>query len=184
MNQTAAVLCTGASLTQDQVDAARGLLVVAVNGAYELAPWADALAANDHAWWIANPSAKDFAGRKFSANRIRDVERIKGVESHHCSGVLGLEVAKQLGARRIILLGADMLGGHFFGSYAACGLKDTSAQRREIHKAQFAKWGKINREVEVINCAPGSALECFPRATLAEVLHADVLRPQGLAASV
>lgn len=159
----------------------RGLLVVAVNGAYELAPWADALAANDYAWWAANPAAKDFAGRKFSANNIRGVERIKGVESHHCSGVLGLEVAKQLGARRIILLGADMRGGHFFGSYAASGLKDTTAQRREIHKQQFAKWGKINRDIEVINCAPGSALECFQRGTIEGTTSADILRKTSIA---
>ena len=55
----------GASLTPAQVELCRGRArVVAINHAWRLAPWADALHACDPAWWLANPAAQDFAGRK------------------------------------------------------------------------------------------------------------------------
>lgn len=164
-----AVLCTGPSMSQAVADAVRHLRVVAVNGSYELAPWADALAANDVNWWNKNPKALQFAGKKLSGNRIKGVGRIERFESCTCSGVLGLEVAKQMGAKKIILLGADFHGSHYFGEYAN-GLSNTTETRRRMHAAQFAKWKRRNPNMPVLNCTEGSRLECFPRMALAEAL--------------
>lgn len=168
-----AVLCTGPSMSQAVADAVRNLRVVAVNGSYELAPWAEALAANDVNWWAKNPQAHTFKGQKFTTNRIKGVERVEGrsaVGPPVCSGVLGLEVAKMLGASRILLLGADFHGSHFFGDYTN-GLKNTTDVRRRQHAAQFALWKRANPKMEVINCTEGSKLECFPRMALAEALR-------------
>jgi hypothetical protein len=166
-----AILCTGPSMSQAVADAVRHLPVVAVNGAYELAPWADALAANDTSWWAKNPQAKDFPGRKFSANRIKGVERIESpyVGTPSASGVLALEAAKVMGATTVLLLGVDFHGSHYFGDYTN-GLRNTTDERRLIHAKQFAKWGKANKCVAVLNVTPGSRLECFPKARLEDVL--------------
>jgi hypothetical protein len=157
-------------------DSVRHLRVIAVNQAYELAPWAEALAANDLRWWSNNPKAREFAGRKFSSNHINGVERITAdghIRSEHCSGVLALEVAKFLGATRVLLLGVDFHGTHYFGDYAGT-LRNTTDKRRKIHAKQFAEWGRANKGIEVLNVTPGSELTCFPMARLEEVLSASM----------
>ena len=51
-----------------------------VNNAFELAPWADFLAAADSAWWRAYPVALRFVGRKFAMHNVAGVERVTLVE--------------------------------------------------------------------------------------------------------
>lgn len=85
------------------------------------------------------------------------------------SGVLGLECAVRAGAKRILLLGADMHGSHFFGPYTN-GLRNTAPHQRAQHMKQYAAWASLNRGVEVLNCTAGSALCCFPLADLDESL--------------
>lgn len=167
-----AILCTGPSMSQDVANSVRNLSVVAVNGAYELAPWADALVANDTRWWFVNQEAKQFAGRKFSANNVGDVERVPNIPgligSGVCSGVIALEVAKMMGAKQIVLLGADMRGTHYFGDYPSTLSKTTEARRGQ-HAIQFKRWRNANPDLPVFNCTPGSALTCFPMARLEDL---------------
>ena len=169
---TFAILCTGPSMSHAVADSVRHLRVIAVNNAFEFAPWADALAANDYAWWRENPKAEQFAGRKFSTNRVRGVERVetyRAIQSSTCSGVLALEVAKQLGATRVLLLGADFHGSHYFGEYGP-NLKNTTEDRRQVHASQFKVWSRLNPSIEVINCTPGSKLGCFAKVELSDCL--------------
>lgn len=164
----AAVLCTGPSMSAAVAESVRGMLVVAVNAAFRLAPWAAAVVANDAAWWKEHPDVQQFAGRKFSASGAAGVEVIEPrglVPSSFCSGVAALQVAKMLGATRILLLGVDMAGGHYFGDYAP-PLNNATPSRIEFHKRQFAAWGAWNPQIEVLNCTPRSALQCFPDSTL------------------
>lgn len=165
------LLLPGPSMSQALADSVSGHRVGAVNNCYELAPWAEFIAATDKRWWQFNQDAHQFAGMKFSANEIDGVGKIraKHVTTGSCSGVLGLEVAKILGARRIILLGADLQGSHFFGPYTN-GLANTTDDRRELHKKQFAAWGAHNSHIDVINCTPGSALEAFPHGKLSDII--------------
>lgn len=168
----AAVLCTGPSMSVAVAESVRGMLVIAVNATFRLAPWADALVANDAAWWREHPDSMQFAGRKFSASGAVGVEMVEPrgvVPTSFCSGVAALQVAKMLGATRIFLLGADMAGGHYFGDYVK-PLNNPTAQRIEFHKRQFAAWGEWNPRIPVINCTPGSALQCFPHSELEDVL--------------
>jgi len=150
----------------------RGFPLVAVNGAFRLAPWAVAIAANDAAWWRVYEDAFEAEARRFSANIVPKVERLVGgaIGSDSCSGVIGLEAAKKLGATSIVLLGADFAGGHFFGSYTGI-LKNTKPERVAIHRKQFRAWQKSNK-IPVFNATEGSALDVFPRVTLAEALAA------------
>lgn len=51
------LLAPGPSMSQALADSVRGHRVVAINNVYELAPWADCLAANDLSWWRKHPEA-------------------------------------------------------------------------------------------------------------------------------
>ena len=164
---TWAVLATGESLSQAVVDSLRGKVkVVAVNNSVALAPWADALAAADGAWWKHTGFNDRFTGLKYTAApdwyALDGVSRLPNVISGINSGLLGIKVAEYLGAKKIILLGFDMKGGHFFGSHPA-PLNNPDAKQFERFKQQFSEH---KTKIDIVNCTPYSALDCFRRSTL------------------
>jgi hypothetical protein len=169
---TFAVLATGPSLTQEQVDAVRHLRVVAVSDAYRLAPWAEALVSQDAKWWRFH--RPEFAGLKFCGawEPPEGVQPVKGLPTGCNSGVLGIRVARLLGATRILLLGFDGHGSHFFGLHPA-PLKNTDEVRRLAHieqhrqEAHTCQWAKV----EVVNCSPGTVLP-YPVGELSAALCA------------
>lgn len=166
---TWAVLATGPSMSQAVAYQVHGRCsVVAVSDAYRLAPWADTLASNDSAWWRAHPEALQFKGKKFCSVAFEGTERLKPAWPFHTScnsGLFGMRVAAELGASRILLMGFDMHGSHFFGRHKK-PLKNTTPERFQIFMRQFRQW----RGCEVINCTPGSALTQFPMMDLQEAL--------------
>ena len=170
---TWALLAPGPSATAEDAERVRsaGLPLGAITSAFELAPWADFIAATDGGWWRKYPDAIQLEGRKYTMHQVRGVERVKvpGYVAVN-SGVLAMECAKREGATRILLLGFDQQGSHFFGPYTN-GLNNTSEAKRRVHLSQFARWGRANRAIEVINCTEGSALKCFPSARLDDYLH-------------
>lgn len=157
---TCAILAPGPSMSAEVVAQASADCVIAVGNVYELAPDADILAANDHAWWIKNPQALQFKGRKVSCNRIVGVERIVGYSSWN-SGVLALETAFLAGHTEIHLYGFDMHGSHFFGPYTN-GLGNTKPARRVVHQQQFLAWRATHARLKVINHTEGSELKAYP----------------------
>lgn len=171
-----AVLATGPSMSQAVADSVRGKCkVVAVSDAYRLAPWADALASTDYAWWRAHPDALKFPGQKFGV--IPSFRTLDGVESLPVetgtnSGLLGVMAAVRLGAARVLLCGFDMHspGQHFFGRHPA-PLSATPPGRMEVFKKQFS--GYRPRGVEIINCTPGSALRCYRFGNLQQFLQSE-----------
>lgn len=168
---TVVLLAPGPSMSAALAECVRGHRVGVINNSFELAPWAEFLAANDSNWWRRHPQAKGFAGRRFSANRIAGVEQIKAplLRSNSNSGVLALECAKHLGAQRVLLLGFDMHGTHFFGPYTnGCG--NTTEDRRAFHQKQYQSWAAANRDIDVINCTDGSALRAFRQIPLEKCL--------------
>ena len=65
--ETVVVIATGPSLTAEDVDYCRGKArVIAINDAYTLAPWADALYATDAKWWHWHRGVASFTGAKWS----------------------------------------------------------------------------------------------------------------------
>jgi hypothetical protein len=166
----AGLLAPGPSMSRELAESVRGRAMVGViTSAWHLAPWADFLAATDTPWWRRNPEAKDLAGRKFSPNHIRGVERLN-LPRDRSSLVVGMEAAKLLGATRIALLGVDHHGTHFFGPYTD-GCKNTSPKRRGDHAVQYALWAKRNQGIEIVNCTPGTALTVFPLARIEDVIE-------------
>lgn len=153
-----AVIATGQSLTDDQIEQVRKLPTVAVSNAYEKAPWAVALVSADRKWW--EQYKPDFEGRKFSLAKVPDVEQLSLTMGSN-SGLLGMEVAVMLGATSIILLGFDMHGTHYFGPHPS-PMRNTTEHRFSAFKQQFAGFKKV----PVYNCTPGSHLTCFPMLSI------------------
>lgn len=161
-----AILAPGPSARAEDAEIARdsGYSVGCVSNAFELAPWCKFVAASDAKWWRAHPAAMEHPA-KFCAVAIAGGHVVSTQWGVVNSGVLGLEVAKRMGATQILLLGFDMHGTHFFGRYTN-GLNNTSEDRRKVHLREYAAWARENKEIEIVNCTPDSALDCFPRGDL------------------
>lgn len=167
---TWALLAPGPSASAELAARVRGVPLGAIGCAYQLAPQAVFVASSDAAWWRAYPEAKGLPVSKFCMGTMNGIEKVwmPEIASVVNSGVLGLECARRAGATRILLLGFDMRGTHYFGPYTN-GLTNTNDVKRRVHLQQYARWKKAHRDVEVINCTPGSALLCFPQARLDDV---------------
>jgi hypothetical protein len=162
-----AILAPGESMDRALADSLKHLPRIVVTRAYELAPGAEALVANDQNWWNEHKDALAFAGRKFSTNPAQrtPIERVPKtplIQTATNSGLLAVHVAITLyGATRVELYGFDMRGSHYFGVYK--NLPNTKPERFEVFKSQFERYAQaLPPGVEVINCTPGSALLCFP----------------------
>lgn len=192
--KTVAILATGPSLTPQQATQVRAakslhpdrLAAVAVSDAFRLAPWADLLYSADSAWWnVHAQEALKFQGQKVSVAvglgrhvfRLEQGlpmgfdERPDTLATGGNSGYQAVHLAIHARAARVLLLGFDMTGArgaHFFGSHPAPlrnTIEDSYAKWRERFKALSG------RGTEILNCTPGSALDCFPRADLVDVLE-------------
>lgn len=167
------VIATGQSLTKEDVEHVRlawergACKVVVVSNAYQLAPWADILVSYDRKWWAYHKEAVNFAGEKICRFNYAGVHQWQPPEAPTgCnSGLMGMHVAKDRGAKRIMLLGFDMHGTHYFGKHPE-GLTNTPPTRFAQHLRQFARFNGPT----VINCSPGSALTRYPMMTIKEAL--------------
>ncbi len=183
------VVCIGCgpSLVQADVDHCRDRAkVIAINDAYKLAPWADALYACDSRWWAWHQGAPEFTGLRFgmTTHKWPNVTFVRnlgdrgfassgdGVYTGRNSGYQSLQLAIIMGAKRVLLLGYDMhfeQGGptHFFGEHPD-RRKPPVKVFLDHFKNCVAPLSKIS--VEVVNCSPQSALTMFPRSTISEAL--------------
>jgi len=180
---TVAILGSGPSLTQADVDLLRGRVdgVVAVNDSYRLCPWATVLYAGDRHWWKWHKGAPGFAGRKFSISSTvyPDVQVLKrgpetGLSMSPDTLALGrnsvyqaMNLAVHFGATSIILLGVDLQGTHFFGLHP-----DGSKPPFDLCRQRFATLVQPLAQlgIEVVNCSRVTTLRCFARRTLEDVL--------------
>ena len=195
--KTAAILGGGPSLTQVQCDAVREarLRVIAVNNSYQLAPWAEYLYFSDAVWWQWHQSERlyrDFAGRKVTLDN-RDIRAAEpgmlglknlgkvdgmcrlpyGVHTGSSSGYQALNLCWHLGVKRVLLLGFDMRVVGRRTHWHMAHKRPTAAdvfQTEMIPAFRRAVPDLKEGGLEVINCTPESALDCFPRVALDEAL--------------
>lgn len=159
-------------------------------------PRADVLYAADTKWWTTHHAearahcagefwtasadpAQSFGLRHIVANKGDGLSpRLDQLHKGGNSGYQAIGLAYLFGARRIVLVGYDLQreGGqengrkHHHGDHPE-GLHNTA-------EAAYAKWiprfTPLARDLAaagcvVLNCSPGTALRCFPRASLDEV---------------
>ena len=157
-----ALLAPGHSASVELAESLRGQKLGVVGCAYQLAPWADFIAASDRAWWDKYPEAY-LINNRYSILMVKDVQpvRVRGFGTCN-SGVLALDIARQQGATEIHLHGFDMHGTHFFGEYQN-GLTNADADKRKEHLRQYRQWAAMNKNIIVLNFTRGSAIDCFPK---------------------
>src|SRR5690606_22558214 len=92
---TWALLAPGPSASAEDAERVRaaGIPLGVIGNAFQLAPWADCLAATDSAWWRKYREAMTRPGAKYTMHQVKGGERVKvaGYVSVN-SGVLGMEV--------------------------------------------------------------------------------------------
>jgi hypothetical protein len=194
-NGTVVCLAPGPSLTVADVEAVRGrAVVVAINDAVRLAPWADVFYSSARVYWTprdAHASLLDgFAGLKVRVCvdqdrtgigvdgwiRLRNTgtdgfeEDPNGLRTYQNSGGAAINLAVHLGARRVVLLGYDMGPAdgrhHFHETHATRHSSPYPLFRQRIATmvAPLAAHG-----VEVVNCSRQTKLACFQQAALETV---------------
>lgn len=162
-----------------------------INTSFRLAPWADVLYACDLAWWDQHyAEVRDgFKGELWTQTKeaaVRHgINRVEGrtgrglcrepgvIHQGGNSGYQAIGLAVLQGARRVVLLGYDMqrTGGrsHWHGDHPG-GLRNSSP-----FTSWLQKFGELAADlaadgVEVINATRETALKCFRRARLEDVL--------------
>lgn len=194
---TFVIIGGGPSLIPSDVEFCRGRArVIAVNDAYRLAPWADALYAFDWAWWQHHADAlQSFLGLKYSMRQDIALKPEWGVTqlqmgaeyglssdpttlNHGKNGVFqAMNLAVHLGAKKIRLLGVDMQKGddgrtHWFGDHPSTITKRTKGPCFDYWKTCFQSLERPLSElgIEVVNCSRRTALKVWPPMSLEEAL--------------
>lgn len=127
--KTYLVIATGPSVKTLDLDLASQFRTIAVNNAWEVAPWAEECFAGDHRWWEWNGKKvlSEFAGELSSGHGIHEAPDNRVVKYHvtateadlwlssHVfgpdSGTKAISRAYHRGARRILLAGFDLSAG-------------------------------------------------------------------------
>lgn len=96
------------------------------------------------------------------------------------SGFQAVNLAMHFGCTRLVLVGFDMRHvegkSHFFGDHPK-GLQTSPDDAYRGFAKRFARAAAVlPSKFTILNATPGSALECFPKVSLDEVLK-DVPRP-------
>lgn len=178
-----------------------------ISDAYRLLPFADALYSCDSRWWETHKGCPDFRGEKWSShggqaqnNKLDTAEKfglnlVAGQDGDRFSfdpeiihyggnsGFQGVNLALLMGAVRLILIGFDMRGTHFFGRHPL-PLRNTNSFANFI--ASFERAAKhLPAHISIVNATPGSALKGFKRQSLDDALSypSGCLSADGLAAS-
>ncbi len=184
-------LASGPSMRKEDAEAVRGRgRVIAIGNTGELAPFADVLYSGDAAWWRHyGERHAAFAGRRVALAQDRLPEGVEGlrhrnepglgldcIHTGHNSGYQAINLAYLEGATTIVLIGYDMqhTGGrrHWHADHPqplgnfSLGMPELCAPRFSALAHDLAARG-----VRCINASRESALKCFERIPLPDVLR-------------
>ena len=175
--------------------------VIGVNMAYKIGDWIDMVFWGDKKWYLNNRvELGEFKGLKvtchpYFANGSFKNENVKSVvkdNSHPAgissdpskaswnsnSGAAAISVAANMGATRIVLVGFDMKLGtdqrqHWHSEYGITKPREPKHLPFHRHLVGFphiAKDAKA-RGITIINACPDSAIQDFPKMSVANVLN-------------
>lgn len=182
---TCFILASGPSQNQRDVDAVRGKgIVIAVNRAIDLAPWADILYASDASWWRRyNPA--DFRGERLTISKhgpkfgatVLPFEDAPGfgkaiIRTGYNSGFQALNLAIIRRYDPVVLLGFDFRHEdskrhcHEDYPHGMGNAGPVALWLRTIEQAAQNTHG-----ITIINCSRQTAIRGFPRMTLEAFLE-------------
>lgn len=185
------IVACGPSLTDQDVQkvADAGIKTIVISNAWAKHPNADLMYSCDKKWWDYHYKDVKFAGLKCSMQPTiyDDVLYIENagtkglslrpgfINTGGNSSYQALNIAVQLGVKRVCFLGLDMCAQgnqtHFFGKYPA----DSKLERTETYQGWINHFNLAAPEledlgIEVINCSPISALQCFKKMNVDEAI--------------
>lgn len=187
------ILASGPSLTKSDVDKLKGEKVCVINTTYQIAPWADILYACDQSWWewdVGQEAIRTFQGQKWTQTeawnkRLPELNYIESksgsglamegaIYQGSNSGIQAINLIYQLYKPEIIyLLGYDMKGTKENAHWHAPHPNHISSPWDSwvgLYNQVAADAERLG--VQIINCSRETALTCFPRQSLEEVLTA------------
>lgn len=181
------VAATGAGLTPEVAAQCAGVPTIAVSDAYRLMPTADVLYSCDARWW--DHHRPQFAGEKWSTHQVGRNDKRGAADRHGLhlvpgapgqvfrtdgtiaygsnSGFQAIGLAILFGAARIVLVGFNLGGPHFFGAHPRPLVNSNCRQFLPQFQAAAAR---MPAGVEIVNATPRSALDCWPMVPLAAAL--------------
>ena len=197
----------GASLREFDWDLLKGELVIGVNRAFEVFPPSILFSMDLRLWsFYERGDLGEVATERFRAyqgTRVWSVtpnfilpeeayyvQRPKGalryelgsvreLETANNSGYGAIQLALALGAGPVYLLGFDMKGDGK-GGQAWWHSGYPAGQNETVYKGMIEHFGKLtkkNKGLPVVNLNPDSALRCFRKQDVMEVLRTKVKRP-------
>ena len=187
MDEWTFVIASGPSLQREDAEAVRGKgLTIAVNCGVFFAPWADILYAGDAVWWrYYGPKVGWFKGRRVSRNyKGKNIETVRGKgwkRTGGNSGHMALQLAVDLGAKNVALLGFDQQKtdgkAHCHADHPK---RYNDGKTTNMGNANgVAAWPRLmartaddlnEMDIKVINLSRETALTCFPRLTVKQFL--------------
>lgn len=193
--EACAIVASGPSAKNAGVDLLRNRIrVVAINDSYRLCPWADVLYGCDATWWRVKDGVPEFQGLKITQDtaavaKYPDIHKVTLKDLKHDAlvwderGVIGaggnsgfqaFNLVVQFGAVDIALVGFDMRvdnGLHWHGRHLPpLHNPDFQNVARWVRAFNGATESLLLRRVSVVNCSMESAVECFPKMKVEEVL--------------
>lgn len=186
---TVVCIASGPSLTAEDCELVResGLPTIVTNTTFKLCPWATVLVAHDEKWWKTYfEELKSFPGHKVTGalgGRRYGAQSLALLKfrTFRNSGAAAISLAALARAQRVVMLGYDCqhTGGktHWHGDHPA-GLGNAGSVPKWPAMFQQVKHYAKQRGCEVVNASRATALTCFPRVELEDVLPA----PLGVAA--
>lgn len=151
---------------------ASSLPTIAVNNSWQLAPWCDHLYAGDLAWWDAHVQEAPEGPKRWTCTRQASAKHALNLHTaygEYNSGLRAIELAFQLGAERVLLLGYDCTvtsGTHWHGDHT--GTKNPTEDL-------CRKWNKqhcrLARKDDVVNCSRETSLTAYRLGMLEKELQ-------------
>ena len=181
------VMASGPSLTAEDIETVRqwreagdNRYVIVTNTTYKSALWADCLAFHDFKWWkkYGHDVVANFKGERVTISTsvnsgLVTVMPRPGFDSYGNSGAMAINLAVLAGAKRIIALGLDCQytngARHHFGDHPP-GLGNARSVKKWPNQFKRLAAHAKGRGAEVLNASRATALECFERVNLEDVL--------------
>lgn len=176
--------------------------VIGVNMAYKIGMWIDIIFFGDGGFYLKNrEDLASFPGLVVSCNskvnsKIHEGDRVKFIQKDNrtprglttrknCvswngnSGAAAINLAVQLGVKKIMLLGFDMNlgptgGQHWHSLYASANRKDKSLHKLPFHRHMLG-FGPMKKQahklgIEILNVNPNSAINEFKKVELKDLI--------------
>lgn len=188
--QTVICVASGPSLTVEDCELAQqsGHRIIAVNSSWARVPKCDVVYASDFEWWKRNAADLTIPAERWTNNKLAS-QRF-GLNhwlnnNGYNSGLAAMNLALWFGAARILLLGYDCKPRgdqpHWHGKHPK-GMNNPNEISFRMWRQQFARTVRLfgNR---VVNCTRDTALTCYLRQPLEQVLEAAPLDNQARSVS-